>query len=86
MARPNQGKLYYVSMSDSSYPLGGSAYAQLKNCVGSQVPDVSDAVQFKASFNGLQDRIKKGKFLLVMTLGLADSLQPYSKCVLLKIK
>ena len=61
MARPSQGKLYYVSMSDSSYPLGGSAYAQLKNCLGSQVPDVSDTAQFKASFNALQDRIKKGE-------------------------
>ena len=61
MARPFQGKLYYVSMSDSSYPLGGSAYAQLKNYVGSQVPDVSDAARFKASFNALQDRIKKGE-------------------------
>ena len=47
-------------MSDSSYPLGGSAYAQLKNCVGSQVPDISDAAQFKASFDALQDLIKKG--------------------------
>jgi phosphoribosylformylglycinamidine synthase len=61
MARPNQGKLYYVSMSDSSYPLGGSAYAQLKNCVGSQIPDISDAAQFKASFNALQEQIKKGE-------------------------
>ena len=61
MARPNEGKLYYVSMSDSSYPLGGSAYAQLKNCVGSQVPDISDAAQFKASFNALQNQIKKGE-------------------------
>ena len=61
MAKPNQGKLYYVSMSDSRYPLGGSAYAQLKNCVGSQVPDISDSAQFKASFNALQDQIKKGE-------------------------
>ena len=69
MARPNQGKLYYVSMSDSSYPLGGSAYAQLKNCVGSQVPDVSDAAQFKVSFNTLQDRIKKGEIFAGHDIG-----------------
>ena len=59
MARPNQGKLYYVSMSDSSYHLGGSAYAQMQNCVGSQAPDVSDATQFKTNFDALQELIKK---------------------------
>ena len=58
MAKPNQGKLYYVSMSDSSYHLGGSAYAQMQNCVGSQAPDVSDATQFKTNFDALQDLIK----------------------------
>ena len=58
MAKPNQGKLYYVSMSDSSYHLGGSAYGQLQNCVGSQAPDVSDATQFKTNFDALQDLIK----------------------------
>ncbi|MGB1430552.1 MAG: phosphoribosylformylglycinamidine synthase, partial [Flavobacteriaceae bacterium] len=58
MARPNQGKLYYVSMSDSSYHLGGSAYAQMQNCVGSQAPDVSDATQFKTNFDALQELIK----------------------------
>ena len=58
MAKPNQGKLYYVSMSDSSYHLGGSAYAQMQNCVGSQAPDVSDAKQFKTNFDALQDLIK----------------------------
>ena len=58
MAKPNQGKLYYVSMSDSSYHLGGSAYAQMQNCVGSQATDVSDATQFKTNFDALQDLIK----------------------------
>jgi phosphoribosylformylglycinamidine synthase len=58
MAKPNQGKLYYVSMSDSSFHLGGSAYAQMQNCVGSQAPDVSDATQFKTNFDALQDLIK----------------------------
>jgi phosphoribosylformylglycinamidine synthase len=57
MAKPNQGKLYYVSMSDSSFHLGGSAYAQMQNCVGSQAPDVSDATQFKTNFDALQDLI-----------------------------
>jgi phosphoribosylformylglycinamidine synthase len=58
MAKPNQGKLYYVSMSDSNFHLGGSAYAQMQNCVGSQAPDVSDATQFKTNFDALQDLIK----------------------------
>jgi phosphoribosylformylglycinamidine synthase len=45
-------------MSDSNFHLGGSAYAQMQNCVGSQAPDVSDATQFKTNFDALQDLIK----------------------------
>ena len=59
MARPNKGKLYYIPMSDQNYQLGGSAYAQLKNCVGNQAADVSDAAQFKVNFDAIQELVKK---------------------------
>jgi phosphoribosylformylglycinamidine synthase len=61
MARPNKGKLYYIPMSDQNCQLGGTAYAQLKNCVGNQAADVSDAAQFKLNFDAIQELVKKRK-------------------------
>ena len=59
MARLNKGKLYYIPMSDQNYQLGGTAYAQLKNCVGNQAADVSDAALFKVNFDAIQELVKK---------------------------
>ena len=59
MARLNKGKLYYIPMSDQNCQLGGTAYAQLKNCVGNQAADVSDAAQFKVNFDAIQELVKK---------------------------
>ena len=59
MARPNKGKLYYIPMSDQNCQLGGTAYAQLKNCVGNQAADVSDSTQFKVNFDAIQELVKK---------------------------
>ena len=59
MARLNKGKLYYIPMSDQNFQLGGTAYAQLKNCVGNQAADVSDAALFKVNFDAIQELVKK---------------------------
>ena len=59
MARLNKGKLYYIPMSDQNCKLGGTAYAQLKNCVGNQAADVSDAALFKLNFDAIQELVKK---------------------------
>ena len=59
MARLNKGKLYYIPMSDQNCQLGGTAYAQLKNCVGNQAADVSDAALFKVNFDAIQELVKK---------------------------
>ncbi|GIR50697.1 MAG: hypothetical protein CM15mP59_4390 [Flavobacteriaceae bacterium] len=59
MARPNKGKLYYIPMSDQNCQLGGTAYAQLKNCVGNQAADVSDATQFRVNFDAIQELRQK---------------------------
>ena len=59
MARLNKGKLYYIPMSDQNCQLGGTAYAQLKNCVGNQAADVSDAALFKLNFDAIQELVKK---------------------------
>ncbi len=59
MARLNKGKLYYIPMSDQNCQLGGTAYAQLKNCVGNQAADVSDAALFKVNFDAIQELVKR---------------------------
>jgi phosphoribosylformylglycinamidine synthase len=55
------GEIYYINLSNDSYKLGGSSLAQVMNKVGSETPDVKDAVQFKKTFNLIQDLIKAEK-------------------------
>ena len=69
VARPNQGKLYYIPMSDLNFHLGGSAFAQLQMKIGVKCPDVSDANQFKNVFNSLQNAIKKDKIIAGHDIG-----------------
>ena len=61
MVQPQKGKIYYIPMSDQDYPLGGSSYAQLKNCIGKQAADVGDPAQFAVNFNAIQELIKKNE-------------------------
>ncbi|RZK48923.1 MAG: phosphoribosylformylglycinamidine synthase [Pedobacter sp.] len=53
--------IYYIPMGSSEFALGGSAFAQILNKIGTQAPDIQDAAAFKAIFNTLQDLIKAGK-------------------------
>nr|WP_322626216.1 phosphoribosylformylglycinamidine synthase [uncultured Flavobacterium sp.] len=57
----NGGSIYYISLSNDSFKLGGSSFAQVLNKVGSEVPTITDAANFKATFNTIQDLIKDGK-------------------------
>lgn len=54
------GDIYYVNLSGDEHQLGGSAFAQVRNRLGTQAPDVKDAVAFKNTFNTLQTLIKAG--------------------------
>ena len=56
----NGGAIYYINLSGDRYKLGGSSFAQVVNRIGTETPDVLDAVQFKNTFNTLQDLIKSG--------------------------
>ncbi len=53
------GSIYYINLSNDSYKLGGSSFAQILNKVGTETPDVKDAAQFKNIFNTLQQLIKQ---------------------------
>ncbi len=55
------GSIYYINLSNDSYKLGGSSFAQILNKIGSETPDVKDAEKLKNTFNTLQQLIKAGK-------------------------
>jgi phosphoribosylformylglycinamidine synthase len=55
------GNIYYINLSNDSYKLGGSSFAQILNKVGTETPDVKDAAQLKKTFNVVQDLIKAEK-------------------------
>ncbi|BAV07492.1 phosphoribosylformylglycinamidine synthase [Filimonas lacunae] len=57
----NGGNIYYINLSNDTFKLGGSSFAQVVNKVGNEAPDVKDAAQFKTAFNTIQQLIKAGK-------------------------
>ena len=57
----NGGNIYYINLSQDSFNLGGSSFAQVLNKVGNDVPTIKNASFFKSAFNVLQDLIKERK-------------------------
>ncbi len=55
------GAIYYINLSNDSYKLGGSSFAQILNKIGTEAPDVKDAKQLKNTFNTIQQLVKDGK-------------------------
>ncbi|SOD11709.1 phosphoribosylformylglycinamidine synthase [Pedobacter xixiisoli] len=55
------GNIYYINLSNDTYKLGGSSFAQVLNKVGNETPDVKDAAKFSTAFNAVQGLIKAGK-------------------------
>ncbi|TDG36985.1 phosphoribosylformylglycinamidine synthase [Pedobacter changchengzhani] len=55
------GSIYYINLSNDTYKLGGSSFAQILNRIGNETPDVKDALQLKNTFNTLQTLIKADK-------------------------
>lgn len=53
------GNIYYINLSQDSFKLGGSSFAQILNKIGSEVPTVCDAAYLKKAFNVMQDLIKE---------------------------
>jgi phosphoribosylformylglycinamidine synthase len=52
--------VYYIDFSKSSRELGGSAFAQIMNKLGTTTPTVSDSAYFITAFNTIQELIAKG--------------------------
>lgn len=59
--RRNGGNIYYINLSQDTFKLGGSSFAQILNKVGSEVPTITNAGYFQKAFNTLQNSIKAGK-------------------------
>jgi len=59
----NGGDIYYINLSQDQFKLGGSSFAQILNKVGKEVPTIKDDKKFAASFNAIQELIKKDLIL-----------------------
>src|SRR5690606_21650447 len=53
--------IYYINLSNDTYKLGGSSFAQILNKIGNETPDVKDAGKFSTAFNTIQELIKTEK-------------------------
>ncbi|HLV47256.1 MAG TPA: phosphoribosylformylglycinamidine synthase, partial [Flavobacterium sp.] len=51
------GSIYYINLSKDNFKLGGSAFAQILNKIGDEVPTITDAGYFKKAFNTVQQLI-----------------------------
>ena len=57
----NGGAIYYINFSGDTYQLGGSAFAQILDKIGSEAPTVKKSDDFKKAFNAIQTLIREGK-------------------------
>lgn len=63
LAKEKNSAVYYVDFSFDSFKLGGSAFAQVLNRLGEEVPTVTDTEYFRDAFNTIQEAIEKGLIL-----------------------
>ncbi len=53
------GAIYYINLSQDSFKLGGSSFAQILNKIGNEVPSVKNDTHFINAFNTVQSLIKQ---------------------------
>jgi phosphoribosylformylglycinamidine synthase len=59
--KKNAGSIYYINLSQDSFKLAGSTFAQILNKIGADVPSIQDAQYFKKAFNTVQRLINDGQ-------------------------
>ncbi|WP_452227088.1 phosphoribosylformylglycinamidine synthase [Lacinutrix cladophorae] len=59
----NAGNIYYINISQDTFKLGGSSFAQVLNKIGKETPTIKDAAQLKNTFNIIQQLIKDDKIV-----------------------
>lgn len=55
--KQNAESIYYIDFSKDSFKLGGSSFAQTRNAIGSEAPNVKDAAYVKTAFAAIQKAI-----------------------------
>ena len=55
--------LVYIDFSNEHFQLGGSAFAQTQNKIGSKAVNMQDAEYFSRAFNAVQTLLKKEKII-----------------------
>ena len=65
----NGGSIYYINLSQDSYKLGGSSFAQTLNKIGTETPIIKDSTFFKKTFNLIQDLIKNNQIVAGHDIG-----------------
>src|SRR5699024_8969194 len=53
----NAESIYYIDFSKDSFKLGGSSFAQTRNAIGSEAPNIIDAAYVKTVFASIQQAI-----------------------------
>ena len=57
------GNVYYINLSQDTYKLGGSSFAQVVNKIGNDTPNVQSAGYVKTVFNTIQQLILDGQIV-----------------------
>ncbi|MFK5971977.1 MAG: phosphoribosylformylglycinamidine synthase [Flavobacteriaceae bacterium] len=57
------GSIYYINLSQDTYKLGGSSFAQVRNAIGNETPTIKNAAYFKLVFDQIQTLIRKGQII-----------------------
>jgi len=63
------GSIYYINLSQDSFKLGGSAFAQINNKIGSEAPTIKDAGFFKKAFNSIQNLVNSQQIVAGHDIG-----------------
>lgn len=58
-----ESALLHIDFSFDTFKLGGSAFAQTQDCVGNDVPTITNPEYFKDAFNTVQELIENGYLL-----------------------
>ena len=65
----DEGDIYYINLSQDSFKLGGSSFAQVNNKIGNEAPTIGDSAVFKNTFNAIQELIKSDKIVAGHDIG-----------------
>ena len=55
--------IYYINLGQDDYKLGGSSFAQIRNQIGNETPDIKNSRYIKTVFNTIQQLIKENKII-----------------------